>query len=111
MRLHSASCRASSAGSLRRQIVSRSTSAFQKRTRARTLQFPAAAYIIACATDVSIAFISDRAAASRGVYSRLIALYVIFSGLQENACWSITKEHPKKTKSVEKDRRTATASK
>jgi hypothetical protein len=46
---------------------------------------------------------SDPATAPHGVYSRSRATHVIFSGLQENACWSITKEHPKKTKSVEKD--------
>jgi hypothetical protein len=45
----------------------------------------------------------DATTAPDGVYSRSHATHVIFSGLQENACWSITKEHPKKTKSVEKD--------
>jgi hypothetical protein len=69
----------------------------------RALYFFAAAYIIAHATDVSIGLIPNAVAASHGVYSRSRATHVIFSGLQENACWSITKEHPEKTKSVEKD--------
>jgi hypothetical protein len=69
---------------------------------ARSL-FHADAYIIAPATDVSIVVMPNAATASRRLYSSLNAPFAIFSGLQENVCWSITKGQPEKTKSVESD--------